>query len=166
MKKREFIAKLQREICGVPGREAKERLNFYSEMIEDRIEEGLSEEEAVLAIGSVTEIASQINEEFSASQKTPIKAKKPLSGKELTLLIVGAPLWLPLLIAFVAIVFSLYAVLWSLVLVLWAVELPFFIFYYISKYFIIVCKKATVGSWFITKKALNSFKKIIFGRNI
>lgn len=37
------------------------------------------------------------------------------------LLILGAPLWLPLLIAAVAIMFSLYAVLWSAVGSLWAV---------------------------------------------
>ena len=164
MKKREFLAKLQRAVIAVPGREARDRINFYSEMIDDRMEEGLSEEEAVRAIGSVEEIASQINEEFK-TVKVPVaeQRSKKLKGWEIAVIILGSPLWAPLLIAAVAIVFSIYAVLWSLVIVLWAVELPFLIFYFISKYFIIVCKKATLGSVFLTKWALGLFRRVFGG---
>ena len=40
---------------------------------------------------------------------------------EIVLLVLGSPIWLSLIVAAVAIVFSLYAVLWSAVLSLWAV---------------------------------------------
>ena len=44
----------------LPQGDVEERLTFYSEMIDDRMEEGISEEEAVCEIGSVDEIVSQI----------------------------------------------------------------------------------------------------------
>lgn len=37
------------------------------------------------------------------------------------LLILGSPLWVPLLIAGCALLFSLYAVLWAVIILLWAV---------------------------------------------
>lgn len=37
------------------------------------------------------------------------------------LLVIGSPLWLPLLVAAVAIVLSLYVVLWAVIVSLWAV---------------------------------------------
>ena len=59
MRKQEFLAKLRKGLSGLPQDDIEERLIFYSEMIEDRKEEGLSEEEAVAAIGSVDEIVAQ-----------------------------------------------------------------------------------------------------------
>ena len=53
MTKIEFILSLSRALQGLPQSDVTERLEFYNEMIDDRIEDGLSEEEAVAAIGSV-----------------------------------------------------------------------------------------------------------------
>ena len=64
MTKFKFLATLQDRLAGLPREEVDERLRFYCEMIEDRMEEGLSEEEAVAAVGSVDEIVSQIAESF------------------------------------------------------------------------------------------------------
>ena len=64
-----------------------ERLNFYSEMIDDKIEEGASENDAVSSIGSVDDIVSQIVDEFSVS-----KNKKNVKEKNITniiLLVLG-----------------------------------------------------------------------------
>ena len=41
------------------------------------------------------------------------------------LIAVGSPIWVPLLIAAIAIVFSLYLTLWSLIISLWAVTVAF-----------------------------------------
>ena len=60
MTKLEFIEALNKNLCGLPEKEVDDRLNFYIEMIDDIIEEGLSEEEAIAKIGSVDEIADQI----------------------------------------------------------------------------------------------------------
>ena len=45
MTKNEFISRLRARLSGLPKDEIRERLAFYGEMIDDRIEEGLSEEE-------------------------------------------------------------------------------------------------------------------------
>ena len=60
MNKKEFLAQLRKGLSGLPREDIEDRLAFYSEMIEDRMEEGFSEKEAVSAIGSVDEIVSQI----------------------------------------------------------------------------------------------------------
>lgn len=114
MNKQEFLKKLRKNLSGLPKKEQEERLTFYAEMIEDHMEEGLSEEEAVSAVGSVDEIMAQ------AAADTP-KTSRKLSAGALLLLILGSPIWLSLGIAAFAVIFSLYASLWSVVLSLWAV---------------------------------------------
>ena len=47
MSKNEFLYKLKKKLRGVPKNELEERLNFYSEMIDDRIEDGMDEKEAI-----------------------------------------------------------------------------------------------------------------------
>ena len=59
MHKHEFLAQLRKGLSGLPRDDVEERLSFYSEMIDDQMEEGLSEEEAVSAAGSVDEIVAQ-----------------------------------------------------------------------------------------------------------
>ena len=120
MTKLEFISELYNKLSDMPISEIDERVNFYSEMIEDRIEEGLSEEEAVAAVGSVDEVADQIKAEISPEEKT-IEQKKPENPKakrsalEITLLVLGAPLWISLLAALFAVVISLIASVWAVV---------------------------------------------------
>ena len=60
MNKQEFLAGLQKGLSGLPQEDVEERLTFYGEMLDDRMEEGLSEEEAVAAAGSVEEIVGQV----------------------------------------------------------------------------------------------------------
>lgn len=123
MTKIQFLMSLHDKLSGLPRDEVEERLAFYSEMIEDRMEEGLAEEEAVAAVGSVEEIAGQIAAEIPMSKiaKDKIKPKRKLKAWEIVLLAVGSPLWLSLLIAVFAVAISGYAVIWSLVASLWAV---------------------------------------------
>ena len=47
MRKQEFLTELRKGLSGLPQDDIEERLSFYSEMIDDQIEEGLAEEEAV-----------------------------------------------------------------------------------------------------------------------
>ncbi len=59
MNKSEFISALEQKLKGLPREDVEQSIAFYEEMIQDRMEEGLSEEEATAAIGSVEEIAAQ-----------------------------------------------------------------------------------------------------------
>lgn len=123
MTKLKFLLSLHDRLSHLPQDEVEERLSFYSEMIEDRMEDGLSEEEAVAAVGTVEEIAAQIEAELSPTRPVTVIAepKRGLKAWEIVLLVLGAPIWLSLLIAAVAVVFSLYVVLWSVIISLWAV---------------------------------------------
>ena len=167
MKKQEFLRALKKKLSGLPRRGVEERLNFYSEMIDDRMEEGLDEEEAVLAVGSIEDIVSQITSEGqllcdSGEQARP---RKKLTAWEIALLIIGSPVWLPLLICVFAVIFVAFTVIWSLIITAWALEIPFFIFSFISKYLLIFCKKATKCTALFTKSTtINIFKLFTGGK--
>jgi len=123
MRKQEFLDGLRDRLVGLPKKDLEERLVFYGEMIDDRVEEGLSEEQAVLDIGSVEEISAQIIADIPLARiaKEKIKPKRRWSAWEIVLLVLGSPIWLSLLVAAFAVVLSLYAALWSVVISLWAV---------------------------------------------
>lgn len=127
MTKREFLSSLRAYLAGLPTAEADERIRFYREMIDDRMEDGLSEEEAVAAVGSAEEIAVQITAEIPLTKiaKERIKPKRRLAAWEIVLLAIGSPIWLSLLIAVVSVVLSLYLTLWAVVASLWAVFASF-----------------------------------------
>lgn len=127
MCKQEFLAQLRKGLSGLPQRDIEERLSFYSEMIDDRMEEGLSEEEAVLAVGSVEEIVSQIIGDIPLAKlaKERVKGNRRLKSWEIVLLVLGSPLWLSLGIAAFAVIFSVYVSLWSVIIALWAVFVSF-----------------------------------------
>ena len=123
MNKQEFLAGLRKGLSGLPQDDIEERLTFYGEMLDDRMEEGLSEEEAVSAIGSVDEIVRQAVADTPLAKiaKERVRPKRRLKAWEIVLLALGSPIWLSLGIAVAAVVFALYAVLWSVIAALWAV---------------------------------------------
>ena len=128
MNKQDFLTRLEEALAGLPEEERAERLAFYGEMIDDRIEEGLTEEEAVAELGPIELLPAPEAPEAPAlpgatlilEQAAPKRRMKPW---EIVLLVLGFPLWLPLLIAAFAVALSLVIVLWSLMLSLWAVWL-------------------------------------------
>lgn len=127
MTKVNFLFELRDKLSGLPKEDIEERLNFYSEMIEDRMEEGLSEEDAVAAIGTTDEIAKQIISEIPLTKiaKEKLKPKNNPKILEIILLVLGFPLWFSLLIAAFAVVFALYISLWAVIISLWAVFAAF-----------------------------------------
>lgn len=122
MTKLKFLLSLHEKLSDLPQIDVEERLNFYSEMIEDRIEEGLSEEDAVSAVGNVDEIAAQIIADIALNQTTNKDTQTNQHRKAwvIVLLALGSPIWICLLIAVLAVILSLIAVLWSVVISLWA----------------------------------------------
>ncbi len=123
MNRQEFITELRTKLCGFPEKEIRERIDFYVEMIDDRIEDGLSEEEAVSQIGSVEDIAAQVIADipFSKIAKEKIKSRRRLKAWEIVLISLGSPIWLSLAIAAFSVMISLYAVIWSAIIFVWAV---------------------------------------------
>lgn len=129
MKKQEFITELQEKLSGFPIQELNERINFYGEMIDDRIEEGCSEEEAVRAVGSVNDIFQQIISEIPMTKlaKEKIKPKRRLKMWEIVILALGSPLWITLLISALAVMLSVYVSVWSIIISVWAVFFSFIV---------------------------------------
>ena len=123
MERLDFLLQLRERLSCLPQSDTEERLTFYNEMIDDLMEEGLSEQEAVAQIGNVDEIVSQILQDtpLSTLVKERIKPKKRMKPWQIVLLAVGSPLWVSLLMAALAVGICLYAVLWVLVICLWAV---------------------------------------------
>ena len=123
MNKEAFVSELREKLSGLPKKEVEDRLNFYLEMIDDRMEDGAGEETAISEIGSVEEIAAQIIAEIPLTKivKEKIRPKKKRRAWEIVLIAVGSPLWAPLLLAAIIVILALYIVLWALILSIWAV---------------------------------------------
>lgn len=124
MNKQQFLEELKNALGNLAEEDIKQSLDFYSEMIDDKIEDGLSEDAAVAEIGDVNKISAQIISEIPLSKiiKEKVSPKRKLSVLEIVLLILGAPIWGSLLITAISVLFALYIVMWSLVVSLWAVE--------------------------------------------
>jgi uncharacterized membrane protein len=127
MTKRAFLAELERRLYGLPKDDREEKLSFFSEIIDDKTEDGMSEEDAVKDIGSVDDIADQILREtpITTIARERVKPKRSLGGAEIILIIVSSPIWISLGIAAVSVMLSFYAALWSVLVSLWAVALAF-----------------------------------------
>lgn len=125
MNKHEFTLRLREKLSGLPKKEVEERISFYVEMIDDRMEEGLSEEDAVRDIGSVDTIASQIISEIPLRKIVEEKIKKPreIDAFVIVLIILGFPIWFSLLAAGFAVGVALCAVYFSLIISVWSVDI-------------------------------------------
>lgn len=122
MDKFTFITELRAKLWPIPEEDRQRSVDYYAEMIDDRMEEGLREEEAVAAIGNLDEIVKQILEE---TPPVPVKAEAPKKRRnlrtwEIVLLVLGSPVWASLLIAAAAVIVSVWISLWAVVISLYA----------------------------------------------
>ncbi|MCI8520254.1 MAG: DUF1700 domain-containing protein [Clostridia bacterium] len=122
MNKQEFLKRLTSALAGLPQEEVKKTVDYYSEIIDDAVEDGKDESEIISGFDSVEEIAERVINE------TPIRKfvsedvkKRNISVGAVVLIIVGSPLWLPILIAIFAVLFSIYIAIWSVIISLFAV---------------------------------------------
>ena len=129
MNKQEFLTGLEEGLSGLPQGDLAERLSFYSEMIDDRMEEGLSEEEAVAGIGPVDAVVTRILAEIPINRlvREKVKPKRHLQVWEIILLVLGSPLWLSLLIAAFAVILALFVIIWAVIISFWAAEITFIV---------------------------------------
>ena len=126
MTKTAFLDELKKGLSGLLEEDIIRSIEFYSEMIDDRIEDGKTEEEALADIGAVKDVVSQILSEIPISKLIKEKVKRRrLGALEIVLLALGSPIWLSLLVAAFAVIISVYAVIWSIVVSFWAVFAAF-----------------------------------------
>ncbi len=125
MNREQFFQALRARLAGLPEADIVSSLEYYGEMIDDRVEDGVPEEVAVAAVGSVDEIAGQILMDMPLTKlvKARVKPQRRLKAWEIVLLVVGSPVWLPLLIALAAVVLAVYITLWAVIVSLYAAVL-------------------------------------------
>ena len=125
MTKEAFLNELRKNLSGLPQEDIDERISFYSEMIDDRMEDGIPEEDAVAGIGSVESVKEQIMADIPLAKLVveKVRPKRSLKAWEIVLLVLGAPVWIPLIIAAIAVVFALFVVIWAVVVSVYAVAL-------------------------------------------
>lgn len=196
MKRLEFIEALREKLFFLPKEDLEERIAFYSEGIEDRMDDGFSEEDAVSQMGEINDIVEQIINETPLTKivKEKSKPSRTLRAWEIVLLILGFPLWFPLLIVAFAVLLSLYVVLWSVVISLWAIFVSFIAcalggiasgIYFVCSgnalsgvailgasialfglciFAFYGCKSATKGGFILTKKIIFGIKKCFVGK--
>lgn len=126
MTKYEFNESLRVKLYGVPAEEINKSIEYYDEMIDERIDSGMSEEEAVNAAGPIDDIVKEILS--GTGMPVIIKekvVKKKLSALEIILLILGSPIWLSIMIALASVVLCVYISIWAVVISICAAALAF-----------------------------------------
>lgn len=125
MSREEFLTEIQKRLSGLPQADMDERLAFYREMIEDRVEEGITEEDAVAEIGTVDLVVEQIMSETPLTRivKEKVRPKRKLRAWEIVLLVLGAPVWIPLAAAAIVVVVAAYLVIWTAAICVYAADI-------------------------------------------
>jgi len=124
MNKQQFLDELRSKLVGLPDEEIESRISFYEEMIDDRIDEGKSEEEAINEIGTVDEVVREIAKDtpLVSLVKHKMKPKRKLRGWEVLIVIFSFPFWLPLVIVTIALTFAAIVVMWSGAIAVYSIE--------------------------------------------
>lgn len=118
MTKRQFIGELKSKTKHLTKAERRELISYYNEMITERLEDGMSEEEAVAALGSIDELlSSYVPQEYKARERRTAR----LRPWHIVLIVLGSPVWFSLMVAFLCLLMCYYIVIWCLVAVCYAV---------------------------------------------
>ena len=120
MNKTEFSDALRRALGKLPSYEVEQSIAFYSEMIDDRVEDGMSEADAVAALGPVGAIAAQIIAETPVIPKAIAKANTGSRTLNVVLLVVFSPIWVPLVLALIVAALMVHLSIWMVIVALWA----------------------------------------------
>lgn len=141
MKKDEFLSSLERLLRSLKKEERKRFLSYYAEMIEDYMEDGCGEEEAVQRIGNPGEIAQEIlsDREAQPPKPTPTWVKAGV----IVLLILGSPLWGSLVLAGLCCALSAVILVLCAYVLIWCIP---FIFGAFSVSSLLMALVSTVGS--------------------
>lgn len=130
MKKEEFLQQLRAalERTHVPQHEIAESIDYYREAIDDHIEEGMSEDEAVAGLGAMDQIVAQVGEAIPPVPRVLSKLTTGNRVLDVVLVLITVPIWMPAVLAIATAIVSLYVMLWSLVASLWLLVLAGFSF--------------------------------------
>ena len=112
MDKETFLKRLNKALGSLSAAERAKTVQYYREILEDRMEDGIPEAEAVAALGPVEQIAGEILAEQGGSPRK--------SWGSAALIALGSPLWLVLLAAVAAVLLAMYASAWAVIVALFS----------------------------------------------
>ena len=125
MRKQEFLDRLGRLLACLPADQVAESKAFYAEAIDDRMEDGMTEEEAVAAMGSPGDAAEAILDDLPPVPRAVAKTRRKSTVLLWVLAIVGSPIWLSLLAAFAVTAVAVYACIWIFAVCVWVIAAAF-----------------------------------------
>ncbi len=127
MDKYDFLLTLEARLEGLPEADKQASIDYYAEILDDLIESGMAETEAVASLGSVESITEEILLDMPLSKlvKAKMKPKRRLRAWEITLIAVGSPVWFPILLSLAVVALAVYIVFWAVVISLYAADLCF-----------------------------------------
>ena len=124
MNKQSYLEQIRRLLQRLPEEDRERSLAFYAESIDDRMEDGLSEEAAVASMESPEKAAEAILMDMPIPKLVKARVKERRMGAaEILLLALGFPLWFPLLLTVLILGLTAYLLVWALVLALGAAVL-------------------------------------------
>lgn len=93
MTRDEFLGRLGELLACLPAEQVEETKAFYAEAIADRMEDGMSEEEAVAAMGTPGEVAEATLDDLPAVPRAIARTRQRSAALLWVLTIVGSPVW-------------------------------------------------------------------------
>ena len=124
MNKQSYLEQIRRLLQRLPEEDRERSLAFYAESIDDRMEDGMSEEAAVASMESPEKAANTILMDMPIPKLVKARVKERRMGAaEILLLALGFPLWFPLLLTVLILGLTVYLLVWALVLALGAAVL-------------------------------------------
>ncbi len=115
MTKKEFFKLIKDNLKAFNKQEVENIIEYYDELINDKMESGLSEASAINSLGSVSDITNSVKTEL-VLERSSQKKESSLKNFLIILGIGSAPVLLPIMFAFIVIYFALLIVLLSLLL--------------------------------------------------
>lgn len=117
MNKAEFLHTLDQRLTSLAESDRTRSVNYFAEIIDDRVEEGMSEEEAVAELESIDDIVERIlseKEDAEGEQAAQVsqKARRFPLWLTILLLVLGSPVWVPLFLTVISVTATLYICLW------------------------------------------------------
>lgn len=101
MTKDEYLSELRVGLAAFSKDEVDRAVSFYEEMVDDRVEAGVSEEEAVGSLEPPAEAAARIISEMPAVPRAAARLRSPKTPRSwfvafVVAAVIGSPVWIPL----------------------------------------------------------------------
>lgn len=123
MNKQEYVNRLNELLACLPADHRLESVSFYEEMIDDRMEDGMTEEQAVAALDTPGVAAEKILGDLPAVPRAVVKTRRKSRALLWGAAIIGSPLWVALALAFAATVQGIYLCIWLLAACIWVIAI-------------------------------------------